>query len=336
MNDHRQKPRRPFLPMRDGGGSFQIENPDDATPIKEMFSFKDRLLLITEKCTYEVQVADQIDPERKNPDLPHNFQRKLFDYGIQSEALQRILLQARMLLKQEHLTIDVNLAQRLALDALQEFAAMDQAAKIFKNAEAREIEAYNRTQQQPRSLTLPSVGGVDTHCKTFSQKAHYFGRAMLAIAKLFMPRAPNWDEISDTIHQRFGPSDPFSTLIEEVVPNLKLVLNLRDALEHQNKTVTVRDFTVDTDGTIAPPTLELNFRKSVLPRTSVSSLMEELLTALPIFFEMMTVHLSSKFTQPVAGLPIFVDLLPEELQQTRHVRFGYWAKMPNGQVMPFG
>jgi len=117
---------------------------------------------------------------------------------------------------------------------------------------------------------------------------------------------------------------------------LKLVLNLRDALEHQNECVVVRDFAMEPDSTIAPPTIELNFRKSVLPRTSVSSLMDGLITALPVYFEMMIVHLSSKFAQPVAGLPLFVDQLPDNFQQSRFVRFGYWARMPNGQVMPFG
>lgn len=82
---------------------------------------------------------------------------------------------------------------------------------------------------------------------------------------------------------------------------MKLVLNLRDALEHQNECVVVRDFAMEPDSTIAPPTIELNFRKSVLPRTSVSSLMDGLITALPVYFEMMIVHLSSKFAQPVAG-----------------------------------
>ena len=78
--------------MRDGGGSFSLENPDDGTPIKEMFSLKDRLLMITDKFTYEIQVADQIDPQRTNPGLPHNIRRKLFDFGIQSEAIRKILI----------------------------------------------------------------------------------------------------------------------------------------------------------------------------------------------------------------------------------------------------
>ncbi|WP_179104931.1 hypothetical protein, partial [Burkholderia pseudomallei] len=51
---------------RDYGGSFTLNNLDDGTPIKEMLSLGKYLYLITEKCTYRVQMADQVDPERKN------------------------------------------------------------------------------------------------------------------------------------------------------------------------------------------------------------------------------------------------------------------------------
>jgi hypothetical protein len=189
MAKGRDKPKHPFMPMRDGGGSFSIDNPDDGTPIKEMFSLKHRLLLITEKSTYEVQLADQIDPERKNPNLPHNVQRKLFDYGIQSDALSNILLQSRTLFKEGHLPIDVEAAQNLALEALAEFSAMDQTAKTFKDLEKAAIERAEKGSPHVRSVSLPSIGGVDTHCKTFAQKAHHFGRALLSIARLFLPDA---------------------------------------------------------------------------------------------------------------------------------------------------
>jgi hypothetical protein len=100
-----------------------------------------------------------------------------------------------------------------------------------------------------------------------------------------------------------------------------MVLHLRGALEHQNnKAVVVRDFAMERDGSVAPPTLEQNFRKTVLPQTSVSSLMEELIVALPVYFEIINVHLSSKFAQPVAGMPVFLDLLPADFKQAHFVR----------------
>lgn len=327
---------RPFMPARDGAGSFELDNPDDGTPIREMFTFRDRLVLITEKCTYEMQTADQVDPARANPGLPHNFQSKLFDHGIHSQALRKILLQGKALFQKDHLPIDLGAAQSLTIDALKEFAAMDEAATAFGKLESAAIERLEKANPQARSFSIPTIGGVDTFCKTFAQKAHHFDKALLSIARLFIPTATNWDKLSEIVHIRYGKEDPFSKLIAQITPHLKLVLHLRDALEHQNnKAVTVRDFTVDANGDLAPPSIELDFRKSVLSQVSVSSLMNGLTEALPIYFEMTIVHLCSKFTQPLGGFPMVVELLPESFQKSHLVRYGYCARMPNGQLMPF-
>src|SRR5262245_20403099 len=91
----------PPMPSRDFGGMCTIDNPDDETPIKKMFVLNDGLILINEKCTYRLQLADQIDPDRNNPALPPNFQQKLFDYGTNSELLRRTLLQAQVMFRKE-------------------------------------------------------------------------------------------------------------------------------------------------------------------------------------------------------------------------------------------
>ncbi|MDE3022811.1 MAG: hypothetical protein KGI54_13300 [Pseudomonadota bacterium] len=90
---------KPPLPIRDCGGSFKINNPDDGSPIKKMFTISDGLLLITEKNTYRMQVADQIDPERKNPQLAPISQQKLFDHGTNSDLLCRTLLQEKVMFR---------------------------------------------------------------------------------------------------------------------------------------------------------------------------------------------------------------------------------------------
>jgi hypothetical protein len=323
------------MPMRDAAGSFTIDNPEDGTPIREMFALKRRFLLMTEKCTYELQLADSIDPERTNPDLPHNVRRKLVDYGVAAAPLRKTVLQAKALFRDGFLPIDIHAAQDLAVDALLEFAAMDRLTDEFRKLESTAIERAAEGASQPRSWGIPSVGQTHSHCRTFTQKAHHFNLALLSIARLFLPAAKNWDKLHEIIKIKYGKADVFSKLIAEIAPQLKLVLNLRDALEHNNKGVVVRDFTLEKDGHVAPPTIELNFRTSQLARCSVSSLMTELANVLLIYFEMMVVNLCSKFVQDVGGLPLQVGELPQEFQAAQHVRFGYVAQMPDGRVLPF-
>jgi hypothetical protein len=115
----------PGAAVRDSGGSFILDNPDDGTPIREMLALKEGLLLVTDKCIYEVRLADQIDPTRTNPNLPHNVRRKLFNHGMASEFVCKILLQAKVLFQQNILSIDSARALELSLEALKELIAMD-------------------------------------------------------------------------------------------------------------------------------------------------------------------------------------------------------------------
>jgi hypothetical protein len=128
------------MPVRDSAGSFKLNNPDDGTPIREMFELGDGLLIITEKCTYRIQLVDQIDPERKNPHLPPNFQQILFDHGSKSELLCRTLLQVKVMFRKEFQSIDVQKAMQLSFDALCDLVSMDELLQGFRAAEKRAID----------------------------------------------------------------------------------------------------------------------------------------------------------------------------------------------------
>jgi hypothetical protein len=117
---------------------------------------------------------------------------------------------------------------------------------------------------------------------------------------------------------------------------LKLVRNARDCLEHKRPGVTTKDFEMQPDGTIAPPTIEIDFRQTSLARCSVASFMEETKRALLNAFEMIVVHLCSKHVQPFAGMAIVVAPVPEAYREAWHVRFAYGMYYADGQFAPIG
>ncbi len=184
--DHVKK--HPLIPIRDSGGTFRLNNPDDGTAITEMFRLDSGLLMITEKCTYRVQVADQIDPGRNNPALPHNFHQKLFDHGTSSELLCRTFLQAKVIFRKEFQLIDTNRAMQLSFDPLSDLVAMHETAQTFKSMEQVAIEKANNLERRDASQTIPAVGNVRGHCKTFMQKADHFVVSLSGIVRLFSPR----------------------------------------------------------------------------------------------------------------------------------------------------
>jgi len=60
---------RPPMPNRDLGECSRLTTPMTAPPSEYVKLNEEFLLIITEKCTYRLQVADQIDPDRTNPAL---------------------------------------------------------------------------------------------------------------------------------------------------------------------------------------------------------------------------------------------------------------------------
>jgi len=330
---------RPRMPVRDRGGMFSINNPDDGTPIKEAFKLHEELLLmVTEKCTYGVQVADQIDRERTNPSLPPQFQQKLFDYGTASVLLRRTLLHAKVMFRKEFQRIDVEQAMQLAYEAFSNLAAADEAAKVFKADEQAEIDRVQALERKDSSLTLPAVGNVRAHCKGFMQKADHFGGALLNIARLFYPEFKgDWEQFHELIGKLYGTTDNFYKVSEITTPALLLVRNARNCLEHQTTAhgVKTSDFKPLADGTIMPPAIEVDFRGSKQELCPISWLMEQIVANTADIFEMLTVHMCAKNIQVFAGLPMLIEPLPDQYKEAWHVRFAYGSYF-NSQFAPCG
>ena len=324
--------------IRDYGGSFTLNNPDDGTPIKEMLTLGKYLYLITEKCTYRVQLADQVDPERKNSALPPMFQQKLFDLGTDSELIRRTLIQAKVLFRKEFLCIDLNKAMELTLEALLELAALHEACESFTSSEQAAIDKVESNPSKDRCQTVPAVGTVQTQCKTFAQKADHFATKLLEIVRLFYPeqKGKNWDDLLTMAKDNYGDSDPFCEMLNGVVPFLKLVRNARDCLEHHLPGVVVRDFEPEPEGGIAAPTIEVNHRGSSVERISISTFMPLVSKSLLDTFETLVAHMCNKHMKPFAGMPMQIGLLPEDVQNAWHVRFAYGMYDQNGQFVPCG
>jgi hypothetical protein len=334
------KKKLPPIPIRDSGGHFTLNNPDDGTPIREMFKLdEETLLVITEKCTYRVQLADQIDRNRTNPALAPNFQQKLLDHGTKSDLLCRTLLQAKVMFRKEFQSVDIDRAMHLAFDALNDVVSAAEAAQTFKSAEQAAIAKAEALERKDASLAIPAVGNVRGHCKTFMQKADHFAASLLAIVRLFYPemKGKGWEDFHQIVKSQYGENDPFYKVTELTTPVLQLIRNARNCLNHHNLPgVKTSDFEPLPDGTIVLPSIEIDFRNSSEDRCPISWFMEQATLKLLDSFEMIIVHTCSKKMQPFAGLPMIVHLLPENYRRGMHVRFGYGMFYQDGQFTPCG
>jgi hypothetical protein len=216
---------------------------------------------------------------------------------------------------------------------------MAEIAQTFKAVEQAAAEKAAVLERKDASQTIPAVGNVRGHCKTFAQKADHFAVSLLGIVRLFYPelKAKGWDAFLKLVKDRYGEADNFFKVLELTTPLLQLVRNARDCLEHANlKGAKTSDFEPQPDGTIAPPTIEIDFRNSTQDRCPISWFMQETMKALLDSFEMIVVHACSKNIQAFAGMPMTIAPLAENYQKAWHVRFAYGMYYQDGQFAPCG
>lgn len=317
--------KRPIDQKRDSAGSFQVGTTDEG-PTTSMVVFNDSLYVIKKSAIYAVQMADQIDPERKNFDLANAIHYRVLSEGSDSELVGRILLTAANLFGKGTFlppSFEHDRALTISLDALISAVGMRTAATEFDVAQQ---DAWAHAQQQQRtagSMQIPSTSDVATRCKTFFQRADHAGQALFDIVQLFYADLGKggWEALLERAESEYGKDDPFTGFLDQALPFFLLVRNTRDCLEHNLKGAVVRDFQLLPDGRVLEPTIEINFRQSRQPAVPVSSFMTEVTTSMTVGFELMIVYLCSKHVQ--GPLPVTVGEIPENRRGGQHVRYCY-------------
>lgn len=336
--------KRPIDHIRESGGRIEIGTPDDPSDITAMLSIDDVLYAIKKNGIYAVKLADAIDPERTNPNIPP-IQQRILAYGSESSLVGQTLLTAKQLFNEQVLPdwFDCKNAIVRSLEALKDLAAMHELVDAFKKAQDDEVSAFSTRPQTQGALALPSIGDVEMRCKTFFQKADHVSRSLLSIIKLFYKKKQGIggiDELARFAIVSYGKEDPFTKYLDNVAPTLKYIRLTRNCLEHPNppaKQAIIHDFTLLADGNIAPPNIEIISRPDTYPPADVSVTMEQLSEALPQIFEGMLACLCSKHMQSIGGLDMhIIELAPEQRGHDRkHVRFSYGVKIGD-EIAPLG
>ncbi len=91
MPDPKDKqPKRRIDRIRESAGSMNINVPGDDSEITGMLTLGDSLLVVKRKGIYQIKMADEIDPERTNANVPNTVQR-LAAFGSDEEFIGKIL-----------------------------------------------------------------------------------------------------------------------------------------------------------------------------------------------------------------------------------------------------
>jgi len=326
--------KRPIDRIRDSGGHDDIGSEEDGA-IVEMENIGGRLLIIKERSIYEVIMADTIDPERTNINLPPTIQKLIIDKGTESETVSRTLLTAMTLFRPEYIlnSVDCSKLIGLTIDMLSEISILEKEINEYQNAENEASNEYEERKNQKVSYKLPSIVNLESSCKTIFQKADHIEQILMDIITNFYPnqglrKQSHFPKFHEILKSKYGETDPFAEFIGKTLYFMRVVRELRNGFDHRLDNTKVTDFELQTDGNILTPTIELKHKEIKLERTSLSDFLKITITNILDITELTFAYLAGKNVR-IGGMPYQVRQIPDDKRRNKFVKYSFWTPIGN-------
>jgi hypothetical protein len=314
---------------REAAMSVEVGADGDTSPITGMITIGGILHIVKSEGIYEIRLADEIDPQRVNPNIP-NTQRRVLRLGSDSELVGRTLLTAKKLFDPKFVRpgVDCVGALSLAFEALKDLGSMSEIWAEIARAQEKVVSIGEFKAKQDGSLVLQSIENIEVLCKTFSQKADHTLQSLISIVRLFYGNdaGRRWFEsLTEIAEKQYGLEDPFSKYMRAALPFLRFVRNMRNCVEHpqHDQKIVVTDFALGVDGKIVPPTIEVVHKQSPQSPVLVVRLIADLTEHLSKVFETMIAFICDRNMQAMGAFDVQVVELSPESRTEKHVRFSY-------------
>ncbi len=324
--------KKPIDRIRDSSGHADIVTLEEGAII-EMKKIGGRLLIIKERAIYEMVMADTIDPERTNINLPTTIHKLIIDKGTESETVSRTLLTAMTLFRPEYIsnTVDCPKVIGLTIDLLSEISILEKEIKEYLFAEKTASDEYEERRNQKVSYKLPSVVSLESKCKTIFQKTYHIEQTLIDIIVKFYPnlglsKQSHFPSFYEKLKEKFGEADPFVKFIKKTVYFMQVILELRNGFDHRLEHTKVFDFELQTDGNIIAPTIQLNHKKIKLERTSLNDFLEITIKNILDIIELTFAYLAGKNVR-TGGMPYQIRQIPEDKRRNKFVKYSFWTQI---------
>lgn len=325
---------------RDSAGSFEVGDPNDMTPIGDIFTTDENLYAITNKAIYLLKLADEIDPDRTNPNLP-NLQKKVLNHGLDNEVIGRVLLTAKILFDKNHHGPEFNCHEALS-NSFELTKLLTEMQDIHTDL-AKDIDTIMKQGLNTgidRSLRLPTTPKLETQVEAFIKKADQVRNNIIAYLKLVYNSGTNKKTIENLysdIDAKHGTQSGMAQFVYSIMLPLKFIRNIRNAMEHpkDDNRVLTKDFILESVGTVYPPSIEFINKDTPQPKMLITSFMEQMNNHLIEIIESLIVHLCVSNMGHFNGFKCCIMELPPERRRHKNTRFSYAIRI-QGQWQPLG
>ncbi len=332
--------QRPIDKLRDGAFSMKIRTPDDESAISEMISTGDRMLILKGKGIYETKLADEVDPERTNIDVPNTIQR-VIPFGTDSAWVGAVVLTAYQLFHSSISSIDIDREKAFAivLEMAQDIAGAYQVEAHYRDAVEVATENLDLKIPKDRSFVVPAIGNVGTRCSEFLQRADHTLQKLFRLVQMFYSDVGSggWDSLKKRINDQDRSIDNFPQFLDEVIPFLQLIRNARNCAEHPRKEqkIVATDFSLDSKNMLLPPMIEIVHPRTPNAGIPVAEFFGKSLQRMVTVVELMMAFLCARNVKSFGGLEVQVIEIPSDRRRFKHVRYGYGAIFGD-QITPIG
>lgn len=336
MNDSPDKPSH-IDQQRDSSCSIKISPPDDDSPIQEMITIGERLLIVKDRGIYEIFLADRIDPKRINPSVPNTFQR-LLPFGAQDAWVGAVVLTAHKFFLSSCFDPKIgSSAFNFLLGVAQDIAGAKAILQRYLQQEAEAQKSVNPIIGHERSFVLPSISNVEASCNEFLQCMCHAQRELFEIVLLFYPdvRTGLWDGFKAKIDAGPQDLDNFPQLLAEYTEFLKQIRNARNCVEHPKfeQKLVVSDFKLNADNVLVGPMIEVVHPKTPMVACPIGEFFTNTIESMVIIVECMVVSLCARNVGKHGGLQLHAMMLAPEQRKFAHVRYSYGI-LYNGKLVP--
>lgn len=325
MSNEQEKDR--INQIRDGALSMQVGDENDG-PMFGMVSVMDADLYIVKKhAIYRVFLADEVDPERTNSNVPNGYQ-KIVGQGADSEIVARSFLTANVLFNSNQLdgVVELKKIMDFSILVMKELLAAQKIECELIDSQAAALAEFKQPKQ--RSIALPSIEGLNENLKTFIQKIEHAAQAIFKFTQQFYGHTKKmWTGFESEVLKIYGEEDEFVKFSRSIRPFMTFVRNLRHGIEHPKaaQQVIVRDFAITPDGMLASPTVQLVHPETPQPQMDLQSFLPQVLGHILEIFEALMIHLASKRIKPFGSFEKAVGFLPsDQLPQDSKIRVSYF------------
>jgi hypothetical protein len=323
--------------VRDAAGILTVGTETDGV-LTGMIALSDVAFMVKERATYRLLMADDVDPDRENINIPHSVQRALAA-GSDSDLVARTLLTADELFPKTYFADEVR--REIVWGTVEIAKNLLSALEIVDALRARVDELSQPVEVKNRAATLPTVGPLEQRVNAFVQAAHSAVQQLYDLPRSFINFPPKgWpDNFTEAVQSKWGDEHRFTHFARSTTPFVKFVRNARHCVEHRrdDQRIDARDFHLTKDGRLNRPTVTIVHGATPLDTTDLMEFMTSILGQLIEVIEAMLAHLADA-TRPesFAGLPLAISEVPVDQRRTgSRVRLAYFT-MINGSWVRLG